>query len=49
MYPVMVSAAMMSAVSSVWMYLLVTGMTNQSQDGRLRKAQIVGDGREGVT
>jgi hypothetical protein len=43
---------MMCAVSSVWMYLLVTEpfpVTDQSRDGHLCKAQIVGNSREDLS
>jgi hypothetical protein len=52
MQPQIVSAAMMSAVSSVWKVLArhrTIGMAYQSGDGHLGKTEIVGDTREAVT
>jgi len=43
---------MMSAVSSVWDVFArhrTFGMADQSRDGHLGKAEIVGDAREAVT
>jgi hypothetical protein len=41
----------MSAVSSVWIYLLVTEplATHKRRNGHLGKTKIVGDAREAVT